>query len=280
VRLRSERTRSARGIGASRGLAAVIGCLAALLAAGMLPDRALAGRGLFIGIDDDGLKWGADPSPFLAAYRGLGVEADRGTGGGQPGQRVGASSDQPALDRVAAVAGSVRVVLVVGGGRGAQPPLTAAARTAYCTYVSSLLHDYPTIHDVVIWNEANQTTFWQSPNPAAYERLLATCWDVLHSAVPGVNVIATTGPHARIRGAIAPAAWYAGVGRTLRASGRKRPIFDTLGHNVYPDSPFERPTTKHKGTSIDQGDYGKLMAVLKQAFGRTAQPLPGTKGVS
>ena len=51
-----------------------------------------------------------------------------------------------------------------------QPPLTATARTDYCAYVASLLRSYPAIHDVVIWNEANQTTFWPSPSPVAYER--------------------------------------------------------------------------------------------------------------
>jgi hypothetical protein len=66
----------------------------------------------------------------------------------------------------------------------------------------------------------------------------------------------------------------------LRESGRKRQLFDTVGHNAYPDSPFEPPWTVHRGPSIDQGDYATLMRVLSRAFHGTAQPLPGRRGVT
>ena len=95
-----------------------------------------------------------------------------------------------------------------------------------------------------------------------------------------MNVISSTGPHARVRGAVAPATWYRRVGEALRSSGRRRPLFDTVGHNAYPDSPFEGPWTTHEGPSIDQGDYAKLLATLRKAFRGTAQPLPGRRGVT
>src|SRR5439155_1297430 len=77
--------------------------------------------------------------------------------------------------------------------------------------------------------------------------------------------ISSAGPHARVRGAVAPGLWYRRVGDALRASHRRRPIFDTVGHNAYPDSPFEGPWTTHDGPSIDQGDYAKLLAALRTA---------------
>jgi hypothetical protein len=59
-----------------------------------------------------------------------------------------------------------------------------------------------------------------------------------------------------------------------------RPILDTIGHNPYPDTSAERPWTQHTTTSLGEGDYGKLMSVLGDAFAGTGQPLPGQGRVS
>jgi hypothetical protein len=164
--------------------------------------------------------------------------------------------------------------------RIARPPTTAAARNAYCSYLLDLVRSYPSVADVVVWMEANQPTFWRRPNAPAYVALLARCWDSLHAARDDVNVIASTGPHQRITGAVGPSTWYRRLGVAYRKSKRKQRLFDTLGHNIYPDSPLEAPSTLHEGPSIDEGDWPKLMAALKTAFGGTAQPLPGKGGVS
>ena len=116
----------------------------------------------------------------------------------------------------------------------------------------------------------NPSQFWrpQKGAAAAYESLLAQCWDVLHALQPDVNVIATSAAHAT------PARWYADLGKAYRASARTLPIFDTLGHNPYPSTSAEAPDARHKD-SIDEGDLARLLAVLHKAFDGTGQPVPG-----
>ena len=239
---------------------------------------ASASRNLLFGVDDDTLKWTQDPAPFLGEATDLGVGAVRITlpwRGLQP-----TAVDDAILARLDVAATQTRLVLEIGGGPGSTPPRTRRQRIAYCAYVAGLVRTHPDIRDVVIWTEPNQPLFWRRPDPSAYEKLLARCYDAAHSARRDVNVISSVGPHARVRGAIAPAAWYRQVGEALRASGRRRPLFDTVGHNAYPDSPLEGPWTVHDGSSIDQGDYDRLLRVLRGAFGGTGQPLPGRAGVT
>jgi hypothetical protein len=206
-----------------------------------------------------------------------------------PGQtRLGVLDRRP-IDRMilATWGGGLRVVLAVYGSADAAPQ-TDAQRDTFCQFVASLLHRYPGVHDVAIWNEPNSSGFWRpqfTPDgrnaaPAAYEALLARCWDVLHAARPGVNVIAASAPRGNAQ-SHSPVAFYRRLGQAYRASGRRLPILDTVGHNPYPVTNAERPWTRHPGSpTISQGDYAKLIGVLQEAFGGTAQPFPGQRGVS
>jgi hypothetical protein len=58
------------------------------------------------------------------------------------------------------------------------------------------------------------------------------------------------------------------------------PIFDTVGHNAYPDTSGESPSKHHTNGSFDEGDLKSLLATLRQAFDGTGQPVPGDGGVS
>jgi hypothetical protein len=135
---------------------------------------------------------------------------------------------------------------------------------------------YPAFYDVVIWTEPNSSQFWQPQDgaPAAYEALLARCWDALHAIRANVNVIAASAPHQD------PAAWFKGLGAALRSSGRTQPIFDTVGHNAYPANSAESPAARHAKGQIDEGDYDRLVRALRTAFVHTAQPAPGRNGVT
>ena len=129
----------------------------------------------------------------------------------------------------------------------------------------------------MIWNEANSSRFWSPQRGAAagYEALLADCWDELHANGSRVNVISSTAPHQ------APAGFIAELGRAYRTSGRTKRIFDTFGHNAYPDHNAESPLARHPpGGSIDEGDYGALMSALTRAFVGTGQPVPGSADVT
>jgi hypothetical protein len=258
-----------------------------------LTGAARAGSGLLVGVADDTLKWSDRPTAQRALNytHDLGLRAVRVTVPWSPGQtRLGVLDRQP-VDRMilATWRGGLRVVLAVYG-RPDDAPLTGSQRDTYCQFVASLLQRYPGVHDVVIWNEPNSSRFWRpqfSPDgtslaPAGYEALLARCWDVLHAVRPSVNVIAASSPRGNDNPAAtsnvshSPVNFYRKLGQAYRASGRRLPIFDTVGHNPYPVTNAERPWTQHPGsTTVSEGDYEKLMGVLREAFGGTAQPLPG-----
>ncbi len=261
-----------------------------------LAGAAHAAPGLLVGMDDDTLKWASRPqaNATLSYAHNLGIRAVRVTVPWHPGElRMGVDERIPVDQMILATwAARFRVVLAVYG-RAVDAPQTDADRDSYCAFVANLLRRYPYVVDVVIWNEPNTSPFWRpqfdaagnSVGPAQYEALLARCFDVLHHVRPGVNVIAASSPRGNNRPDLAnashsPVEFYRKLGAAYRASGRQAPIFDTIGHNPYPSRNSERPWLKHAGGTIGQGDYGKLMGVLAEAFGGTRQPLPGHGRVS
>jgi len=234
------------------------------------PAPARAGSDLVIGVHDDRIKWTEQPAPILRAMQALGLGGMRVTLEWRPGKRYLTMPDHNALRRaVAAHADGVRVVLGVYG-RATDAPHGPAAREDYCRFVRNVLIRYGEVRDVVIWNEANSDTFWQPREGAAedYAALLARCWDVLHESIPGVNVLTTTAASHD------PTAFIRGVGAAYRASGRQQPLFDAAGHNPYPLFSGESPNARHE-VYVGQGDYDRLVAVLDESFGGTAQsPTP------
>jgi hypothetical protein len=249
--------------------------LAVLVAALVAVPSAAAGKGLLVGVDDDQAKWIGHPMVLLPVYKELGVKAVRVNAHWRPGESSVAGTDFVMVHRVTVATWGLRLVLAVDGP-AADPPLDPVSRGQYCSYVASILQSFPSIHDVVIWTEPNNPTFWrpQTGAAAAYEALLARCWDALHAVEPSVNVIAASAPHAH------PIAWYVALGDAYRKSGRKRPIFDTVGHNAYPETSAESPAAVHSRDVIDEGDYDRFMQVLQQAFDGTTQPIPGQNGVT
>jgi hypothetical protein len=263
----------------------------------LLAGAGRAAPGLLVGMDDDTLKWADKPQAqkTLSYARDLGIRAVRVTVPWHPGDtRLGIDDRIPVDTMILATwAAHFRVVLAVYG-RAVDAPQTDAERDTYCTFVSSLLRRYPGVVDVVIWNEPNTGRFWrpqfdansESVGPAQYEALLARCYDVLHGVRANANVIAASSPRGSYSpkssagAAHSPVEFYRKLGLAYRASGRTAPIFDTIGHNPYPRTNAERPWAHHPGGTIGQGDYDKLMSVLGEAFGGTAQPLPGEGGVS
>jgi hypothetical protein len=227
-----------------------------------------------LGVDDDSLKWYAHTSSLLSIYRTLGIGAVRVTLDWSPGESFPLGAERTELQRAANAGRSIRVVLAVTGSAD-EPPLDDAARASYCGFAANVLRRYPWIHDVAVWTEPNSRTFWRPHGAAAaYEALLATCWDTLHAVEPNANVIATSAPHA------SPGDWYRALGKAYKASGRTLPIFDTVGHNAYPETSAESPDAHHAKHSIDEGDLDRLLQALRAGFAGTGQPLPGRGGVT
>lgn len=252
---------------------------AALSLAAAAPAR--GGSGLLVGVSDDRLKWQSKSWATVAVLRDLGVDAVRITVAWKPAQGGPSRYDRDGIRRTVTAASGMRVVLSVFG-RAADAPHTAAARRDYCGYVAGLLRRFPSVNDVVIWNEVNSAVFWrpQLGAPQDYGALLAECWDSLHAVRPSVNVIDSTAARGGPSGT-APAAFLRAVGSWYRSSGRSRPLFGTVGHHPYPDHAAEPATTRHTNSgTIGVADLDRLTAALEDAFAGTAQSVPGKKGVT
>jgi len=261
----------------------------ALAVAALAPAAASADHGLLVGVDDDSPKWGQHAPADVEAARDLGLQAFRITLAWAPGQSQLTPADAAIVARAVAAARGFRLVVAVYGS-AASAPRDDASRTAYASFVADLLRRFPTIGDVVVWNEPNTSRFWQpqynpdrtSAAPVAYEALLARTWDAAHAVRPQVNVIAASASFGNdfpegASVAHSPAVWYRQLGLALRLSRRTSPIFDTVGHNPYPDANDEAPWTAHPSSpSVGEGDYGKLVQALRTGFAGTAQPVPGT----
>ena len=245
-----------------------------------------AGSGFFFGFSDDGPKWGGAVEPG----RAVGASAFRITLNWVPGESDLTPQDVTDVANAVAATSGLRLVLAVYGS-AASTPQDDASRTEFCSYAKNAVVRFPSINDVVIWNEPNLSAFWRpqfnpddsSAAPAAYEALLARCWDVLHAYRPGVNVVgpATSprgndNPHAVSNISHSPVRFIERMGLAYRASGRTEPLFDTVGQHVYQSTFSERPFLIHTvGRTISEGDWNKLLATLQGAFAGTAQPVPG-----
>ena len=158
---------------------------------------------------------------------------------------------------------------------GRYAPTTPVDRNQYCAFLRGAVRRLPLISDVEIWNEANSPTYWPQENgPETYAALLARCYDVLHARPGPTNVISSTASRHD------PAGFVFALGVSYRLSGRSRPLFDTFGHNPYPENSAEAPWVLHPDSDVlAEGDYETLMNVLQTSFTGTAQPLPGRRGV-
>ena len=257
------------------------------LVAGSLVAPAGAGPGFFFGMTDDRPK--TDGAGAVEPARDLGARAFRITLWWNPGQTQLAAAEITDLNRAASAAAGIRIALAVYGA-AASAPQDDAAREAYCTYVRGALARFPSINDVVIWNEPNKSFFWRpqfnpdgsSAAPAAYTALLARCWDVLRALRPAINVIAPAtaprgndDPSASSNVSHSPGNFIRKMGEAYRASGRSGPLFDTVGHHVHPNHSSERPWREHNSTTVGLADLDKLLAAFSEGFGGTGQPVPG-----
>jgi hypothetical protein len=237
-----------------------------------------------------------DNSPLTTGSRATGPALALGARGFAyfllwlPGRSTLNQAETSGLARAIGASQGARVILVVRTA-GASTPLGNVAQDQFCSYARSAVKSFPTVNDVVVGNEANAPFFWRpqynadgsSAAPAAYEALLARCYDVLHAFRPGINVAAPgTSPHGNDNpNAVSnishsPTRFIRGMAAAYRASGRTQRIFDTVVHHPYGETNEERPYAMHPGPYfIGEGDWNKLVATYKDAFAGTPQAVPG-----
>jgi hypothetical protein len=236
----------------------------AFLIAAALPARVESTHlKIIVGVTDDTAKWLTRQDGIVGVHKDLRLMAVRLTLPWRPGQVRPTKLQQIYLHRISRLVQlNERIILAVyNDARFA--PTTATTRNQYCSFLQGVRRRISQIRDIEIWNEANSPAYWPSSSGATgYAALLARCYDVLHKRSDVVNVISSTASRHD------PAAFIFELGDAYRARGRTRPLFDTFGHNPYPEHSAEPVWTLHADSDvIAQGDYQTLMNVLETAFG-------------
>jgi hypothetical protein len=228
---------------------------------------------MIVGLTDDTAKWLDRQEGIVGVHRDLRLMAVRVTVPWRPGQVRPTKLQRTYLSRIGRMIQlNDRIVLsVYNFARFA--PVDRRTRHEYCAFLRGIVGRNPLIHDIQIWNEANSPTWWpEAAGGAAYEALLAHCWDVLHRAPTLVNVISSTAPRHD------PVGFILDVGEAYRAAGRTRPLVDTFGHNPYPQDSSEHPSATHEDYDyVGEGDYQLLLRALQVAFEGTGQPTPSDR---
>jgi hypothetical protein len=267
------------------------GLVAAALAALVLAPSALAGGpSMLIGAAEDSGKL-ADPAAAKAKYdlaRNAGFDTVRVTAMWDKGMTSPPAAELTALKNAVAAAAQdgIRTIVVVHNRNSSQTPTTDADRAQFAQYAQAVVRALPTVTDVIVGNEPNLNYYWLpqfdadggDAAAAAYEALLAGTYDALKSIRPDLRVF---GGALSPRGADNPAGsrpthsptqFIRDLGAIYRASGRAKPIMDGFVTHVYSDSATLPPSMEHPNTStITIADYGKLVALLGEAFDGTAQ---------
>lgn len=255
---------------------------------------ALAGPGLIIGVNDDAPKWQESPTTIQQVENDLGFSYYRVSLSWNPGQTDISATDQTVMTRAVRNADGKHLLLNVFG-KPDSAPQDDSTRQTFCTYVSNVVGRFATISAVNIWNEVNKASYWRPQfnadgtpaSPAAYERLMETCYATIKAAHPDVLVLTSVSPRgndnptAASNVSISPANFITDMGLAYKADAHSGRIFDEWGQNVYGENSSERPWKSHPGnTDIAEGDYSRLMNALSSAFSGTGQPVPGTNGVT
>ncbi len=181
----------------------------------------------------------------------------------------------------------VQVLLTVTQFGSRTTPLTDEQQADFATFAAWLARQLPSVRRIIVSNEPNLNRFWLPQfdesggdvAASAYEGLLARTFDAIKAVDAGVEVLGgalaprgvdqpNTG-----RDTHSPTTFLRDLGAAYRASGRTKPIMDALAIHPYEDNSSIAPVAgTHPSTStIALADYPKLVSLLADAFGGTAQ---------
>jgi hypothetical protein len=235
------------------------------------------------GVADDASKYADDGGDwFYGELKGASLTQNRWTLAFDP-SNPSAIDELPFLERAApkAQAAGVRILLSLYSKKGSvHDPVT------FCTWAQQVATTVSQwgIHDYIVWNEPNTRLYWSPQRDsqgrdiaaAAYEALLATCYDALHAADPQANVIAMgLSPRASTNQSNEPLVFLRDVGSAFRKSGRTKPIMDELSVHPYPSpaSPTDGPSVSYANPNrFGVPDLARVKQAVWDAFHGTAQP--------
>ena len=231
------------------------------------------------GVADDTGKFADDGGAWFAGMlKGANLTEERWTVRWDPTNPTSLGPDGVFIERAAPVAqlNGIHVVLALYARPG-----SAHDPTAFCAWaaqVASLVKQWG-IDDYIVWNEPNTALYWSPQNagsPAAYEELLAQCYDTIHAADANARVIGfALSPRSNGPTQTAPIPFIKAVGAAYRTSGRTRPIMDQISLHPYPNpnSPTDGPDVGYPNPNF----YGipnldRVKQAVYDAFNGTAQP--------
>src|SRR5436190_276043 len=255
------------------------------------PSARTGGPAMLIGASEDSVR-----QPTLTQAKAemdllvrAGFNAVRVTQIWAPGRTTPSAADQTILRNVvqAARLDGVQVLVTVMNFGNRTTPLTEQAQEEFASYAAALARVLPQVRYFVIGNEPNINRYWLPQfNPdgtdaaaPAYEALLARTYDALKAVSAKIVVLGgAVSPRGgdlvdSIRPTHSPTAFLTDLGAAYRASDRTLPIMDALAFHPYEDNSSVAPLagTHPNSKTIAIADYGKLVAVLGEAFDGTPQ---------
>lgn len=247
--------------------------LAGLGALALVTGSAGAGPNLVVGAAENTVV-SADPATAatqLGLATGLGLEAVRITATWSPGQTAPDPVQLPVYTTTAQQAAlrGIRLYLEVYPATPSLVPADDTGRAQFAQYLSEFALALPQVRDYVIGSQVNNPAFWPQDSKAAasYLALLAASYDALKSIDPSLQVIGGS-----LNSQAAPGTWVLMLGQAYRRSGRTTAVMDALAIQPQNDNATQPPSFIHPKGPIGIGDYPRLVANLKRAFDRTAQP--------
>jgi hypothetical protein len=270
-----------KGVFDMRSIVLALACSAALA----LPTAAAAD--LQIGVVDDHAR-GPDPGGFLDAVNDVGLREVRVTILWDPAAPT-TIRDQQAIEAMLpfAQARGIRILFVVDLANPRAIGNSAAAAGRFAAFAAQVARTFPTVKDVIVGNEPNQTRFWQpqynsNGTPAAcvaYERTLAASYDALKRVDPSINVIGVglsprgnDNPKASSNVSRSPVRCLRDMGAAYRGSARRRPIMDELSFHPYPRSDRDSYLKGYQWPSAGVPNLNRIKQAVWDAFRGTRQP--------
>ena len=261
--------------------AAVLGCAASSGRAA--PGGASAVPPIAWGVADDMSKYSDDGgSWFYGMLQGAHLTENRWTLAWDPAN-PSTITELPFVQRAAPKAqqAGIHVVLALYSKQASQHDPDQFC--AWAATVANTVRQWG-IHDYIVWNEPNTRLYWvpqkdasgNDVSAAAYEQLLAKCYDALHAADPLARVIGMgLSPRASTSDSTEPLVFLRDVGAAYRASGRKKPIMDQLSIHPYPNpnAPTSPPDVGYQvADRFGIPDLARVKQAVWDAFNGTGQP--------
>lgn len=163
---------------------------------------------------------------------------------------------------------------------------TPGAAAQFALFLQQLARAFPTVKDVIVGNEPNQSRFWQpqfdsrgrSAAPAAYLEVLARAYDALKGVDQTINVIGVglsprgnDAPFASGNISHSPVKFLRGLGAAYRTSGRTKPLMDELAFHPYPKKDRDPLQKGYDWPNAGVPNLGRLKQAFWDAFHGTPQ---------